>query len=138
MNNFKKNIFRTREAEIFLFPLIHYNITASGLGQGFQLYDVTNSVSLVYTNDANAHGDFSYTIGDTYRAIVFAFIDTGFTALATMTIKKTNYITGIVTELFYDSESSILEGTSVSVEFTFIAEENTYYEVTGAAIAGEM
>ena len=138
MNNFKRNIFRTREAEIFLSPIIHYNITASGLGQGFQLYDVTNSAILIENNGSNSFGDFPYIVGDTYKVSVYAFIDTGFSATATMTVKSTNILTNLTTELYYDSDSGTLEGASVLVEYTFIAEENTYYEVTGAAIAGEM
>jgi hypothetical protein len=138
MHPFKKMIFSLKYTTLFSPQLIYYDVSASGVGQGFQLYDVTNSVPIVDTNNANALGEYAYVNGNTYRVSVFAFVDAGFTALANATVETRSTLTNALVDSFYDSETSVAEGTSVLVEYTFVATSGNYYTITGAAISGEM
>ncbi len=138
MHPFKKMIFSLKSTSVVLQGIIYYDVTASGVGQGFQLYDVTNSVPIVDTNNANALGEFEYVNGNTYKVSVFAFVDSGFTALSNVTVETKTTLTNELANSYNDSDSSTVEGTSVLVEYTFIATSGYYYKITGSAIAGEM
>ena len=138
MNSFKKMILSLCNDNVLQQETIKYSVAANGIGQGFQLYDVTNSVSLIDTNNENAYGDFNYIPGNVYKVSVFAFVDTGFTAMVNMIVTSTDNLTNITEELYNGSDSSTLVGTSVIVEYTFTALSGINYNVFGSAISGEM